>query len=617
VLLEQRLLAGGRRTQLLPRARHRLTDGLGEGQTLAHLLAGRGIDLLALLFDHLGVRGTLLDSLPHPAMLIGRDHIILAANRYAMELGARFGEFCGSAFGRRAFGPETQEDGLPREESRDDAASVQCQFCLADQAFESGESLSIKALEASGRYWDACWIPVDENTYLHYAIDVTEQHQKENQLRDSEERYRLVTDTMNDGLSIQDREGVITQVNHRLCEITGFARSELVGRLLADLFVRRKDKPGNIAETIGSQDNFDAETFIHHKGGRKKAVSLIIDSLVDENGNHRGSFAFFSDISELRTLRRHAMASDEFEGIVGRERSMRRLFAEIIELADCDFPVQIQGESGAGKELVAQAIHSQSHRRDGMFVPVNCAALPESLLESELFGHVRGAFTGAIRDKKGRFELAHGGTIFLDEIAELTPSTQVKLLRVLQEGAFERLGDQRTTKVDVRIISATNKNLEREMNAGRFRRDLYYRLCVMPVHLPPLRKRKNDIPLLVNHFIGAIADRASARKSSLSPEALALLMNYDWPGNVRELQNAVQYACVKSRYDVIQPNHLPQVIQSPAAKPVRRRRRQRKLDPDAVRDALKQTGGNKLQAAKLLAVNRATLYRFLTKQLAK
>ncbi|MEJ2564067.1 MAG: sigma-54 dependent transcriptional regulator [Anaerolineales bacterium] len=256
-------------------------------------------------------------------------------------------------------------------------------------------------------------------------------------------------------------------------------------------------------------------------------------------------------------LRRFALTSDAFENIVGNEPCMRKLFTEILEVATCDFPVLIQGESGVGKELIARAIHNQSHRRSAMFVPVNCAALPEGLLETELFGHVKGAFTGAIRDKKGRFELADGGTIFLDEIAELSMAMQVKLLRILQEGTFERLGDHRTSGVDVRIISATNKKLEQEMNAGRFRPDLYYRLCVMPILVPPLRERKNDIPMLIDHFFSAISSRKPGQELPVSREALELLMTYDWPGNVRELRNIIQLASVKSKGAAIEPAHLP------------------------------------------------------------
>ena len=556
------------------------------------------------------LRTTLLDSLPHPTMLVGRDRIILAANRPALDLGARIGEFCRDGFGRRGLLFDSLAGFHQHMDNPTDSDGLKCDFCLADQAMETMAPQTLRALEVFGGLWDVFWIPVDADTYMHYAIDVTERHKIEQAVRDSVERYRLITDTMNDGLSIQNRDGVITQVNRRLCEITGLRRRDLIGRRLAELLVKGEAKPGDVPTASKPLPDSGEETFIHHKDGREIAVNLKIDFLVDEDGHHKGSFVFISDISELRMLR-HALTLEVFENIIGNAPRMRRLFSEILEVATCDFPVLIQGESGVGKELIAQAIHNQSHRRNAMFVPINCAALPEGLLETELFGHVKGAFTGAIRDKKGRFELADGGTIFLDEIAELSMTMQVKLLRILQENTFERVGDHRTSKVDVRIISATNKNLEHEMNSGRFRTDLYYRLCVMPIMVPPLRERKNDIPLLVEHFLSTIASRKPGRKLSLAREALDLLMAYDWPGNVRELQNVIQLASVKSKGAAILPAHLPGGIGSPATRKVGRRNRRRKLDPQILQAALRKTGGNKLQAARLLGVHRSTLYRFI------
>jgi len=556
------------------------------------------------------LRSSLLDGIPHPALLISKDGIILATNRQASDLGVNIGGYCNPEFSSRIFSPNGSKTSHAAPEKAADPGSIKCSFCQADQMFKKGEPITLYALEGSGRFWDAHWIPIDANTYLHYAIDVTEHQKRAQALRESEERYRLITDTMNDGLCIQDPQGLISQVNRQFCKMTGFDRDELIGRNLTDLLAGNEQSsiPGAV---LKNQRDFEGEASINRKDGRKIITSLVITPLLADDGHHRGSFAFFSDVSELKILRRHSLASNVFENIVGFEPPMRKLFEEIMEFAACDFPVLIQGESGVGKELVAQAIHNLSDRSDAIFVPVNCAALPEGLLESELFGHAKGAFTGAIRDKKGRFELAHGGTIFLDEIAELSPAMQVKLLRILQGGVFERVGGQRSRKVDVRIISATNQDLEREMNAGRFRQDLYYRLGVMPLRVPPLRERKNDIPLLADHFISAITGKTAGPKPSLSSEALILLMNYDWPGNVRELQNAIQFAFVKSRGSAIKPAHLPAAICSTASKTTRRRKRRRKLDPAAVRDALRRTAGNKLQAARLLGVNRATLYRFL------
>ena len=288
------------------------------------------------------------------------------------------------------------------------------------------------------------------------------------------------------------------------------------------------------------------------------------------------------------------------------------MFDLISDVADTQVPVLIQGESGTGKELVAAAIHNEGPRAHRQFVAVNCGALPEGLLESELFGHVKGSFTGAVRDKKGRFELAHEGTIFLDEIGDISPAMQVRLLRVLQEGRFERVGSEETLEVDVRVISATNKDLRLEIMHGKFREDLYYRLNVVPVWLPPLRDRMTDIPLLVSHILERFCSEMGRDVVSLSPEALDVILAHAWPGNVRELQNWLQFALVKCRGSEILPIHLPPARPAPTSLQPALGGARKRLTEDAVREALARTQGNKVEAAKLLGVSRATLYRFLT-----
>ena len=338
-------------------------------------------------------------------------------------------------------------------------------------------------------------------------------------------------------------------------------------------------------------------------------LDLLVSASPIEHEKKQMAIVMLEDITELSSLRRRLKTEQSFAGIIGGDYRMNELFETIRQITDVNVPVLIQGESGTGKELVAAAIHNEGPRADKLFVPINCAALPEGVLESELFGHVKGAFTGAIRDKRGRFEMANGGTLFLDEVAEMPMSVQVKLLRVIQEKAFERVGGEKTISVDVRLISATNKDLKQEVDAGNFRDDLYYRLKVVPINIPPLRERKGDIPLLAEHFMEA-ATEDGLKTEGLSDEALQIMIDYIWPGNVRELQSAIRFSIVKSGGGIIKPIHLPIELNewknrhvSPGPT--------RKLDPDRVREALSLSGGNKAKAARLLGVGRATLYRFL------
>jgi sigma-54 dependent transcriptional regulator, acetoin dehydrogenase operon transcriptional activator AcoR len=429
------------------------------------------------------------------------------------------------------------------------------------------------------------------------------------------EHERMLLDNVSDGIMAHDLDGRIFHFNAAAARITGLKRLDVMHRLCHDVFA------GGLCGAHcrfaqGSAPDLEPRTSeiqIVRKDGERRTVAQTISPIVSAAGDTRGLLVTFRDMTREQSLARRVGAIEQFSGIVGRDEKMLEVFDLIRDLADTNMPVLVQGESGTGKELVAVAIHNEGPRANKLFVPVNCGALPEALLESELFGHVKGAFTGAYRDKKGRFELADGGTIFLDEIGDISPVMQVKLLRVLQEGAFERVGDERTIKVDVRVISATNKNLAEEIEAGRFREDLFYRLSVVPIWLPALRERRTDIPLLVRHVLQAALEECGKTGVTLAPETLDVMLTYDWPGNVRELQNWIRFALVRSHGAVIRPEHLPPMGRQPGLQPARSASRvgRRKLDESTVRAALEETGGNKVEAAKVLGVSRATLYRFI------
>ena len=318
---------------------------------------------------------------------------------------------------------------------------------------------------------------------------------------------------------------------------------------------------------------------------------------------------------ENTRLRREIEREYSFSGMVGQSQQMRDLFRTVRSLAETDVTVLIQGETGTGKELIARAIHYNSPRRARRFVAINCGALSENLLESELFGHERGAFTGAITQRKGIFEMADGGTLFLDEIGEVTPSTQVKLLRVLQEGEFQRVGGSEPIKVDVRLLAATNKDLEELVKKGPFRQDLFYRVNVFPVTVPPLRQRAEDIPLLISHCMEKLQRGANRTLGGVSAQAMALLISYDWPGNVRELENVIQRMIVVAKGELLDVEGLPPAIQGkaadarPAPKDLKEIARESSeiIEKKVILDALSKTGGNVTRAAKALGISRATM----------
>ncbi len=434
-----------------------------------------------------------------------------------------------------------------------------------------------------------------------------------NKIFANRENLERILDTLQDGIIAHDLERRIFYFNKMAEQITGYTRQEVVGRDCHEAFGGAfcgsrcsfcSDKPS-------FTDHVEYELNITTKSGESRRVEMSATMMKDEKNNDFGILASFKDVSTLYKLRMKAKEVTSFGNIIGRNNKMLDVFQQIIEVAPYDSPVHIHGETGTGKELIASAIHEQSGRSGAPFVPINCGALPEGLIESELFGHVKGSFSGAVRDKKGRFEMAQGGTIFLDEVADLPTHVQVKLLRFLQNGTLEKVGSEGAISIDARVISASNKDLKKEVLKKTFREDLFYRLNVIPINIPPLRERKNDIPLLSRHFLNQIEERYNKRSISISDEAISIMMDHSWPGNVREVENVIQFAVIKCKNNTIMPEDLPiELQQNPNLN--NKRGPSKKLTAETVRTAIERAGGNKAKAARSLGVGRATLYRFLS-----
>ena len=423
-----------------------------------------------------------------------------------------------------------------------------------------------------------------------------------------------ILESISDGVFTVDLDWRITSFNRAAEEITGIGRAEALGRPCSEVFRSSMcEVDCALRHTLSTgKPVINKSCFIVDGEGKRIPISVSTAVLRDSNNRIIGGAETFRDLSEIEGLRKELEGRFQIGDLVSRSQSMRQVFEIVPAAAASSTTVLLQGETGTGKELLARAIHDLSPRKDQPFIAVNCGAFPDTLLESELFGYKAGAFTGAAKDKPGRFALARGGTLFLDEIGEVSSALQVRLLRVLQERVYEPLGSIRSEKTDARIIAATNRNLAAEVKKGNFREDLFYRINVIRIDLPPLKRRKEDIPLMVDHFVSRFNRIQQKRLSGVTPEVMALLMAHDWPGNVRELENVIERAFVLCSEGRIKPSHLPEEFTARSSGFDSReniKSARHLVEAQAIREALKRNGNNRLAAARELGIHKSTLFR--------
>jgi len=424
-------------------------------------------------------------------------------------------------------------------------------------------------------------------------------------------RTDIILDSIADGVFTVDSAWRITSFNAAAERITGIPREEAIGRICAEVFKATIcESACALRKTIETGEPIvDKAIAIVTADGEPVPVSISTALLRDEDGNVIGGVETFRDLSIVEELKKELTNHHTFADIISKNHIMLRLFDILPEIAESDSTVLIEGESGTGKELVARAVHDLSGRCDGPLVTVNCGALPDTLLEAELFGYKAGAFTDARHDKPGRFARAEGGTIFLDEIGDISPAMQVRLLRILQERVYEPLGATESAEADVRVITATNRDLDTMVRKGDFRQDLYYRINVVRLRLPPLRERREDIPLLVDHFIDRYNRLREKNISGVSSDVMALLMGYDFPGNIRELENIIEHAFVLCRGGLIRPNHLPDHFRPEDKAEAAPARDLDELEARFILEALRRNGWNRQATARELGMHKTTLWR--------
>jgi PAS domain S-box-containing protein len=455
--------------------------------------------------------------------------------------------------------------------------------------------------------------------FRNVSLDITARKEAENKLTEHRSRLEAIFRSVKDAIITVDPNLIVIEANKSMENICGTEVEEIVGKEFPQCQQHCNqachEVLGQTLEKKTAIKEYRIECENQHR--LQQVVNVSSSPLLDPQGKFMGAVLIIRDITLLREIERELRVRNQFQNLIGRNKTMQDIYSLLEDLANLDTAVLVTGESGTGKELVARALHYSGNRAFKPFVTVNCSALAESLLESELFGHVRGAFTGAIKDKQGRFQAANGGTILLDEIGDISPMIQLKLLRVLQEKEFERVGESTPQKVDVRVIASTNKDLKGKVNRGEFRQDLYYRLKVVEVALPPLRERLEDLPLLVDHFRCSFNERFNKHVEGISNEVLSTFMDYNWPGNVRELEHVMEHAFVLCHGATITIHHLPvdlrnieQINDLPQIKTPAKKFN----GGQDILDALNKTGWNKTKAARLLGISRQTVYRKINSQ---
>jgi len=432
----------------------------------------------------------------------------------------------------------------------------------------------------------------------------------------TENQTKIILDSIADGVFTVDSDLKVTSFNRSAEKITGIKKEEAIGRYCWEVFrASICEKRCSLKHTLNTgHPVLNQSIYVVNLRGDRIPVSISTALLKDERGQVIGGVETFRDLSVVEELRKELTRRHSFQDIISKNKEMRRLFGILEQVSESDATILLEGESGTGKELFAKAIHALSPRKTGPLITINCGSLPDTLLESELFGYEKGAHSTAFKDKPGRLAIADGGTLFLDEIGDISPALQVRLLRVLQDKTFEPLGSTKSVKTDVRIVAATNKNLVKLVAEGKFRQDLFYRINVVKLVLPPLRDRREDIPLLVEHFIRKFCRLGGKEIQGLSAEALPLLMSFDFPGNVRELENIIEYATVVCKNGMIGVEHLPDFFKHPEKSEPRSPSAPKpssleEMERSYIFETLKRNQWNRAATAAEIGIHPTTLWR--------